>query len=566
MPKRTNSSHRSRVSVQETRDAVLALVVSNQPDAALKVLELALGSARNVPECEAVADVFDLVPDRWYLSSPAWCATQAKALCFARRPQRLIEIAGLALDRWGEAALSVRPYLAWALSRDRERADTALEIADAVIASGEGFSSAEFGLAWRSRAEALAWLEGDGWLEAFARARGLLTGRSLGTCLIAEGFHLDRRHQAVQARRAWSEAAAVLTDAYYGAWVQYNLGMSFLKDALPQAESYFLSMERLTRRGVGAAFAARAWCGVGASRRVLGEWVRAENAYRTATRLAREPEDALEAWRGLGHTLRLARDPLRAHEALHRALGFDPTWLNTRRSWVMVDVAAARLLMEDNAGALEALGQASAEDQDDRDRERIVRAECHRRAGDVNAVLESLRGVQFDALCAREEHACFPELFALVAATRGPAPLERSVGTVVDVRAIGVLHVRVNARDVPIPPTSIMGEVLVLLLEGGGEASTEVLLDRLYANQSVTRRAKQALSRQVRFLRDALGWAGSVIELGGAYRLDPTTTWRYDVREAREAGASVSRFLEGVYRDWALETALELNASARDLN
>ena len=527
---------------------------------------MALASTRNVLECQAVAEVFESIPEALRPSDPAWLVVQARALCFARRPEALEAVASRALARWGEAARGVRAYLAWARVQNGARPQEALELADAVIA--DGGDSFEIGLAWRVRAEALSWLERDGWRTAFARARGLLTGRSLGTGLIAEGYHLDRHGETAAARRVWSEAAAVLSDPYYAAWVQYNLGMSFLKDASPEAEAHFLRMERLTRRGVGAGFSARSWCGIGASRRVLGEWVRAESAYRTALRSAHEAEDQLEAWRGLGHTLRLAGRPVQALEALHGALALDLAWVEIGRSWVMTDVAAARLAMGDAAGAREALEQAEPADADDRDRERIVRAELHRRAGRLNAVLEQIAEVNFSALCAREERSCFPEVFALFAAmgARTPALLERSGQTVVEVQAMGVLRVRVNGRDVPISPTSITGELLVVLLQSGGEATTEGLMDALYVHQGDARRSRQALSKQVRFLREALGWAGSLRSLGGAYRLDPDATWRYDVRDAQGSGAPIAHFLEGNYRPWARETARQLETEERALN
>ena len=330
MEKHNTSSPASRVSVSETRDAVRGLVALNLFVAALRTLQLALASARNVLECQAVAELFELVPERVRSSDPTWAVVQVKALCFARRPETLERVAGAALERWGESAGSVRPYQAWALARQRASAQAALEVADAVIAARAGFPSYEIGLAWRARAEALAWLDIHGWREAFARARGVLTGRSLGTCLIAEGFHLDRRNESVAARRVWLQAAAILRDPYYEAWVQYNLGISFLKEAAPEAEAHFLRLEGLTRRGVGAGFAARAWCGLGASRRALGEWDRAQGAYATAIRLAHEDDDALEAWRGLGHTLRLAGDWARALEALHKAVDMDRNWGDRR--------------------------------------------------------------------------------------------------------------------------------------------------------------------------------------------------------------------------------------------
>jgi hypothetical protein len=225
---------------------------------------------------------------------------------------------------------------------------------------------------------------------------------------------------------------------------------------------------------------------------------------------------------------------------------------------VFADVAAALAQLGDVAGALDALERSGEVHDEDLERALIVRAELARRKQDANAALEALRGVRFGSLWAREERACFGELFKLGDALGlgVPESLPRPEGLRVQVNALGVLRVRVNGRDVPIKPVSRAGELLVLLLERGGSDTVEHLLEALYPSVArfALRGKKQALSGLVRDLRAALGWEGSVQALGGAYRLDPDVRWDYDVREARVRGEKPGGFLEGVYTDWARQT------------
>jgi hypothetical protein len=165
---------------------------------------------------------------------------------------------------------------------------------------------------------------------------------------------------------------------------------------------------------------------------------------------------------------------------------------------------------------------------------------------------------------------CFGQLFTLLEAMTGsgPAALEPSVQTTVEVRARGLLRVQVNGRDVPIHPTGFPGQVLILLLEAGMEASVEQLLSRLHPwLEPAQRRARaKQLSGYVGVLRQALGWKRSVQSVGGAYRLDETVTWRYDINQARINNEPVERFLDGVYTDWAVELARALSVPERTLN
>lgn len=133
-----------------------------------------------------------------------------------------------------------------------------------------------------------------------------------------------------------------------------------------------------------------------------------------------------------------------------------------------------------------------------------------------------------------------------------PQPLPYVAQTIVRVEARGALRVFVNARGVGIGAVGRVGELLVFLLEHGGSASTEVIGYALYPDAGYER-ARKNLWALVKLLRRALGWEGSVLALRGAYQLDPSVTWEYDVSEARTRGNFKGEFLSGVYSEWALE-------------
>jgi tetratricopeptide (TPR) repeat protein len=236
------------------------------------------------------------------------------------------------------------------------------------------------GLLLRVRAECLAALNRSGWADGFAQAKALLKGRALGICLMEEGSQRLLKADFVGAQRSYSEGYALLrSDPYFGAWLKYNLGILCLQQVSAEAEIHFLEMQRLTRSADAAGFRARAWCGLGAARRVLGEWSRAESAYRSGLACAAEPDDQFEAQRGLGYTLRLAGRTAEALEALYEAalLGGE------REPSEQVDIAATLALRGDEVAALAVLQQVQHRLTRPQhvERAQIIRAELYRREG-----------------------------------------------------------------------------------------------------------------------------------------------------------------------------------------
>jgi hypothetical protein len=141
-------------------------------------------------------------------------------------------------------------------------------------------------------------------------------------------------------------------------------------------------------------------------------------------------------------------------------------------------------------------------------------------------------------------------------------PPEYGEGMTVRVVAQGVLTVRVNDRPVAIAPTGRAGELLVYLLEQNGHASVDMMMDAMFPNFALNERDKVrgSIWKFVKNLRRALGWKTSIISLRGAYQLDPSATWEYDVKEARASRNFQGGFLKGVYSNWALETGRTLIA------
>lgn len=546
-----------RIPLTDVSLSVRSLMAANALDPARRTLEIATDTARGFAEFEILSHLLEELPGDLE-RDPRWAGLFARIWCNARRAEPILErLEVMKSDKVLHARLSI--YRAWALAQT-ERFGDALNTLEAIW---DELPEDLIGLAWRVRGTCLGQLGHPDWGESFARARKHLRNRGLGLCLLEEGNQFELSGDGLSARRIYSEALAlVIEDAYYTAWLRHNLGVSCTRAGLfREAETHYLEMGRLTRRKAARALHPVALLGLGLARRALGEWERALEAYEAAARIAVDASDQRQAWRGLGHTLRLSGEPGLALAPLERAARFGSI---SGESWVYADLAAAHLMRADDEAARRALERTGLVRGEDADRVRIVRAELRRRAGDANAAIRELDGLNFDALWTREERTCFPHLFALGAAMglSEVQPLLHPAGTSIEVRAIGLLKVKVNGREVPLKPTGRAGEVLVLLLEGDGQATVEGLLVRLYprltSDSQERRRKTQALSVFVRELREAMGWSGSVRSLGGAYQLDPKANWAYDVAHARSGGQPVARFLEGVYQEWALETGLIL--------
>lgn len=546
------------VTEEEVTLSVKVLLEEGRADLALRTLTLAADSATALGEFAPLLDLLGRLPPATR-DSAAGVRLHLRLLGSLRQHEQVLEVA-CAAQAAGLNAPFLHVFMGWALSQQERFAQAQAALAPALSLEAD-LTPLEHTLAWRVQARVLAAQGLAGWQEAYARARQSAQGRPLALVWLEEGATLGRQGAVVEALAAYAQALPLVErDPYYRALTLHNMGLVCLRACrFEEAEAYF---QRVRQVGRGAAaFQARALCGEAAVRRALGEWERAEAAYRAAAQLEADDDDRQQAWRGLGHTLRLAGRPLSALEWLTRAAGAVPGERQTGRSWVFVDLAATHAALGDSAAAQAALARTGPLAGEDADRACIVRAELARQAGDLEAALALLRPLPRQTLWVREEAHAFPELFALLGreSQDRPEALPRPARPQVAVRAAGPLEVRVNGRPVPLASTSLAGVLLVALLEAGGRASTgQLALAVSGSEERRERHGKQAVSRLARELRRALGWEGSVQASSGAYFLDPGADWTYDVRDLRAAGQSVETFLPGITLPWVLERETEL--------
>ena len=239
-------------------ESVQALLSVERFDQVLHSLEMMFDAARTQRQQLEVLQVLKAVPLELRVSAEPWLLLCARAYCVAA------DLAGLHdfLGRIPVSEQAVQPYRAWVALRS-EQFEMVLELVEPVV-QARGF---ELGLIWRIKGVALFELGHDGWREAFAQAKTILTGISLGRCLLEEGVCEDLHGSQLKARSLWAQALALLQhDPYYAAKLRYNIGLSCLRNLLPEAETHFLEMERLSHQSEAGEFRGRALCGIAASR------------------------------------------------------------------------------------------------------------------------------------------------------------------------------------------------------------------------------------------------------------------------------------------------------------
>ncbi|MFC5847229.1 tetratricopeptide repeat protein [Deinococcus petrolearius] len=455
----------------------------------------------------------------------------------------------------GQDAPHLHAYLAWALNR-REDYGAALGAADEALRSPDRLLTRERALAWRARGLALNRLDPAGdWQTPFAQALELAEGWSRGLVLIDLGsLHSGQGHEE-EAMLAFSQALPLLTgQAFYRAWTLNNMGMICLRTGqLQEAETYFGEVARLRTE-----FRSRALAGQATVRRALGEWARAEALYVQAADAAQasgDQDDLRHARRGLGYTQRLRGQSMRALDTLQQAAQTTDADRAGGRSWVHVDLAAARLGRDllDPAAVRAHLERADTPDREDAERAVIVRAELARREGRAAEAVSALAALNPRSLWMREEAHAFAALFGLLPPGRRPEPLPRPAQLHVHLRVLGVPEVTVNGRRVRL---SALEVTLLAALVLDGDLTTESLIGVLDDRAARSRRlAAQRVSRVVGTLRTALGWPESVRHDAGTYLLDRSTCWTCDlVPEA----PPVETFMRGVDLPWVTEREQEL--------
>jgi tetratricopeptide (TPR) repeat protein len=534
-----------RISGRDALYSITPLVKDGKLERAAEVLVLASQSVRSSADWRALLEGWNLVGEAFVIQSERFSACYANALRGVRAPAKLEDFSRRALEFYPDST-SIAVERAWALFVLKRFTDAKLILER--LATTE--SIRERGIAQRILGS-IGFAQSQDWIPHFELACTLLTGRELGLALGEYGSSLLDSGDYHKAREIFFEARVALKgDVFYLAWLEYSLGLSFMRAGDARGESHFLESERLTRQPEANAFRSRAWFGVGGVRRLQGELERALYAYRLALRAALEPDDLAFARWGVAHCLRLMDAPSQSLNELHAALEHGAP------AWLWADVAAVNTELGDLKGAKRALERAGVLHDHNAQRAAVVRAELARQEKDLNLVLQHLEILPKDGIIAREESQRFGLLFTIWNATMGHQiqAIEPQSSLVVDVRAHGALRVNVNGRKVGLRPASKPAEVLVLLLERGGSASTEDLAEELFKNaaSSEKRKNQQAVSAAVRQLRSVLGWETSVISGGRVYELDPKAIWNYD----RDG---TTRFLPGVSSDWVVEKDLELN-------
>jgi tetratricopeptide (TPR) repeat protein len=527
-----------------------------------RVLSLALSRSQDQTTWQRTQALLERIPYRVRVESLEVAFLYARALMFNDELQTLLEFNQQALEYHG-IVKSARIQLECAKSHLALRQyKKARDLLKGILDYLQG---EQLGIAWGKLGFALFHL-GEPWEEAFDHAIQLVSGVELGYVLFNQGSFFNISNKGVEARAIWLKALPLLkSDVKLLTWTRYNLGMSALSDLEAEAEHHFLEAQHLCKNSKNSMVRTTVLNGLAASRRMLGEWSRAETVYRETIRIARDSQDRNNAYFGLARTLRLSGRPNEALETLEFALQ-DPT-LN--HDQIQISRAMTFLALGQNTAARDALSKVGTlVSVSDQWLFKIAQAEILRRDGNLENAVELLEGLPVETLHAREEARCFPELMQLlyVANNPFPKPLEYTQGITVRVVAQGLLSVRINDRPVNLAPTSRAGELLVYLLEQNGAASIDMIIDAMFAHLGIDDRAKArgGIWNLVKTLRGALGWQNSVMALRGAYQLDPNATWQYDMTQARAKRNFQGDFLKGVYSDWALEIGRTL-AGKQDL-
>lgn len=414
------------------------------------------------------------------------------------------------------------------------------------------------------------------WQPYFVEARDYLDGPtdqvSLGLCMMFEANLLYEAQECSQARTLWAKALPLLRDdVFYSAWWRYNLGLTYLREQdFIKAERHFMALERLIPRADAAQFRACAYSGFGAVRRALGELDRALSCYQHALKFAKQnptdTEDLETAFWGIGLVLRIQG---KADEALGR---FQEAYQVRQQAWLWIEQAACCLQLGDFEAATRLLEQSSYAETRHQNLFFLVRGEIARAQNNPPALLQALEGIDFAHPSLKQEIQGFREVFKValelgfIGATHDVlssilnSTLDKATPqNTVRVKAEGTFQVWVNERTIALKATGYPAQVLVYLLEQGGRAHLGNLTTALFEERATEhQKARKALYPHIVKLRLELGWESSVLAEKGSYQLDPAAVWDYDIATMRKQNQRPRAFMEGVGKEWVLDTLHEL--------
>jgi tetratricopeptide (TPR) repeat protein len=547
----------AKIRLAEAKVSFELLLKQQQYSGAVDILGRAMPEFGDPKGLAEMLGLLERIPEAYRCSDARAALLYAKTLRVSGAGQATVAWGSRVATTLGEAAAVVQVEAAGALNGLKRYAEARALLEGAIpLVSGEAL-----GLAWSRLGYALFNLgePPQTWRGAFDSARVLLKGEELGRMLINAGYCCTLAGWLTEAQSAYLEAlAAFRHNPYFQALARYNLGMNALRELQPDTERHFLEAVRLTHDPRATALRPAVLNGLGAYRRALGEWSRAETAYREALRLPPSSNEREISYFGLARTQCLAGRAMDALETLEVAKQ-EPT-LEPQMIYLAQALASLALGQVDRAKvALAKTGSAPSEIL--HWLWQIARAELARLEGRPQEAVALLEDLPLHTLHAREEVRQWPALFELVhgAGKEVPQPLEYPPQTVVQVQALGMLRVSVNGRPVPLAPLGRAAELFGMLLHQGERVPTEKLVDMLWPGSTVATK-RQALWQLVKEVRGALGWTDSVQSVRKGYELDSRVIWDYDVAQARAAGKVKGVFLDGLYSDWVLGVNEELEA------
>jgi tetratricopeptide (TPR) repeat protein len=358
---------------------------------------------------------------------------------------------------------------------------------------------------WCSRAQALQATGQPGAESDFQLAQQDLTPQQLGWLYLHWAQHLTEHQQTVEARGFLQQAWPLCRqDPHLQSLIQYQLALTHLALDPGLSEAHCLQAAQTGHQAQTILLLAQL-------RLQWGEWSRALLAFEKAVYLAHHTPTRIQALYGLGESLFHLRRFDEAYVHFQLMEQQYPQEIGDLKVWT----ALCLLQIRDLGGAQQALVTAQPQ------------TPLHRALYQMGlAALAQQRGQPFD-IQVLDAHLPLLGHFLLQFPISGqqqatrPAPYQISVFAGERSRAL------VNGRPIPLPPTSRVAELLVLLLEAGGQANLDWLLDQMYPDAAPSQRstATRALWELVDQLRQILGWQDSLQTLGGTYRLDPTAEW-----------------------------------------
>lgn len=364
---------------------------------------------------------------------------------------------------------------------------------------------------WCSRAQALHATGQPGAESDFQLAQQDLSPQQLGWLYLHWAQHLTEHQQTVEAggflQQAWPLCSQ---DPHLQSLIQYQLALTQLALDPGLSEAHCLQAAQTSHQAQATLLLAQL-------RLQWGEWSRALLAFEKAVDLAHNIPTRIKALYGLGESLFHLGRTDEAYVQFQLMERQYPQEMGNLKVWT----ALCLLQIRDQGGAQQAL--ATAQPQTPRHQA------LHQLA---LATLAQQQGQPFD-MQALDPYLPLLGQFLVQFPTPGqqgatrPAPYQITVFAGESIRAL------VNGRPIPLPPNSRMAELLVLLLEAGGQANLDWLLDQMYPEAAPNQRstATRALWELVNQLRQILGWQDSLQALGGTYRLDPVAKWQYTGRE-----------------------------------